>query len=174
MFFLKYLAIMIFISISTYSSSLANLDILSVTKESSTSFPIALYITTSILTMFFLVYLFNVILIPIAFSVLIYISIRQSKDFLNEILLTFMLIFSSHYTATNLISYYGNNGIEKILKDTYYIKVKHLCNFKNENKTWLSYLGGGKVSVLTLDESGNYHFESRPCKPKDSLGESKA
>ena len=172
-FFIRTLAFLIFLSISIFSNTLANLDILRLTSESSTLFPIALYLTTSILTLFFLIHFCIFVLTPIAILIMVLLINNMTTDFFIKSLLSFILFFSFYKTAHSLVLYFEDNGVEKILRYTSYIAVNERCGFNNEKNIWLSYLGGGNISVLTLDEDGNYHFKSRPCEPKGSSSESK-
>lgn len=72
------------------------------------------------------------------------------------------------------MSYFNEDGLIKIIKYSSYIDVEKKCGFNNEENIWISYLGAGNISVMTLikkDEKDEYLFKTRACEPKDSLGE---
>lgn len=181
--------ILFFIFINLLSSAYVNLEMETILHESTSLFPIALYVTSLAVSTFIL--MGGLIILLTSLSLLItapmilslflniiktrsLIILKTKVDYYLQknmigIISTFIIPLSIILTFYNLFSYYNDNGIEKILRYTSYIEVNENCGFNKDKNTWLSYLGGGNISVLTLDESGNYHFKSRPCEPKENL-----
>ncbi|EAQ64863.1 hypothetical protein MED121_10884 [Marinomonas sp. MED121] len=143
------------------------------TKESPTLFPYAINIATFLMVTSVIVSITTIIVILVIFYNFLKHIFTDSYKTLIKGFCMFSFIFNYIFFSEIFLKYLELNGLEKILKDTSFIAVEERCGFNNEKNTWLSYLGGGNISVLTLDESGNYHFKSRPCEPKGSSSESK-
>jgi len=160
-------------SIYLYSNRVAGLDISSITQENAALFPSAINLLSFTITS--LAAIISILLL-LCFSMLYHSIISLIKDSLKNMIAVLNIVLFIFYSCLLMFLYIGylkENGVIKILQYSSYLDVNENCGFHNEKNTWLSYLGGGNISVLTLDKNGNYHFKSRPCEPKVSSSESK-